>query len=60
MCILLENILFWLKTVRRTLFSTSAIDVKTIAVGGQVEWNSEYGKDNWGLMAEEHSVEVGG
>lgn len=47
--------------IRKTLFRTFAVDVKSIAVGERGRLNSKYRKDSWGLKAKEHregSVDV--
>lgn len=42
--------------VRKNLFRTFAVDVKTVAIRGRdIEKNADYRKDRWGLMGKECS-----
>ena len=50
---------FWhlLEQLRKTLFGTTVIHGKTIAMGREIRFNSTYNLDNWGFMATEHNEE---
>lgn len=47
---------------RKMLFKTVAAGVKAVATGREIEFNSEYNRDEWGFIAtwrENYSEELG-